>query len=151
MVEPSLFGPIDAVFGATVVDSVLVIEAALFALVIVNFVTRRIAWGRHKRQADDDADAVTRWPLHELTNVLLVLGAFYYTTLDHHPGVVLSTLVLGLFITDFFEFEARKVEARREIPIEQPKGSLVAGVLVLLYAGYQAVFFLLAPLWGAVV
>jgi len=151
MVEPSLFGPIDAVLGATVVDSVLVIELALFALVIANFVTRRIAWGRHKRQAEDGAEAVTRWPLHELTNVALVLGAFYYTTVAHHPGVVLSTLVLGLFITDFFEFEARKVEARREIPIEQPKGSMFAAVLVLLYAGYQAVFFLLAPLWGAVI
>jgi hypothetical protein len=150
MVEPSLFGPIDAVLGATVVDSVLVIEVALFALVIVNFVTRRIAWGRHKRQAEDGADAVTRWPLHELTNVALVLGAFYYTTVAHHPGVVLSTLVLGLFITDFFEFEARKVEARREIPIERPKGAVFAAVLVFLYAGYQAVFFILAPLWGAV-
>lgn len=151
MVEPSLFGPIDAVFGATVIDSVLAIEVALFALVIVNFVTRRIAWGRHKRQAEEGAEAVTRWPLHELTNVVLVLGAFYYATLDHHAGVVMSTLVLGLFITDFFEFEARNVETRREIPIERPKGAVVAGALVFLYAGYQAVFFLLAPIWGSIV
>jgi hypothetical protein len=151
MVEPRLFGPVDAVLGASVVDTVLVIEVALLALVIANFVTRRVAYGRHKRQAEEGPESVSRWPLHELLNVALVVGAFYYTTIDHHAGVVFSTLVLGLFITDFFEFEARKVEARRDIPIEKPKGALVASVLVLAYAAYQTVFFLVAPLYGAVV
>ena len=151
MVEPTLFGPIDAVLGATVVDGVLAIEVALFVLVIVNFGTRRLAYGRHKRQAEEGADAVARWTPHELTNVVLVVGSLYYTTIDNHAGVVLSTLVIGLFITDFFEFEARTVEARRDIPIERPKGAIFASVLVLLYAAYQTLFFLVAPIYSGVV
>ncbi len=47
-------------------------------------------------------------------------------TLHHHGGMVLSVLVLGAVITDFFEFESRKVEARRDIPLERPKGAIVA-------------------------
>jgi len=151
MVEPTLFGPIDTVLGAELFRGVLAIEAAMFALVITNFVTRRVAYGRHKRQAEEGAEAVTRWPVHELSNVVLVVGAFYYTTLAHHAGVVLSTLVIGLFITDFFEFEARKVEARRDLPLERPKGAVVASALVFLYAGYHTVFFLVRPIWSAVV
>jgi hypothetical protein len=151
MVEPSFFGPIDAVLGAPVVGDVLVVEVALFALVIVNFVTRRVAYGRHKRQAEEGPEAVARWTPHELTNVGLVVGALYYATIEHHAGVVLSTLVIGLFLTDFFEFEARQVEARRDLPIERPKGAIVAALLVFLYAAYQTLFFLVEPVWTAVV
>lgn len=153
MPQVNLFGPVDAVLGAEIgIAEVLVIEAILLGLVVLNFVTRRLAHGKHVEQArDDGAEAVSRYLPHEVLNVVLVVLAFYYMTVEYHGGMVTSALVVGLVITDFFEFEARKVEARREIPIEQPKGSMFAAVLVLLYAGYQAVFFLLAPLWGAVI
>lgn len=144
MVEPALFGPLDAVLAP-------VIEFVILGLVVVNLVTRLAAHRAHVRQAEADADTLSRHPVHELSNVLLVLAAFYYATLHVHGGVVASVLVLGLVITDVFELEARKVEARREIDLERPKGALVASVLVLLYAAYQSLFFLLEPVWSAVV
>jgi len=151
MAQFNVFGPIDAVLGGPLVEGVLVVEALLFALVVANFVTRRIAYGRHRRQAEDGPEAVARWPLHELLNVALVLGSFYYLTIAHHAGLILATLVMGLFITDFFEFEARKVEARRDVPLDRPKGAVFASVLVLLYAGYQTLFFLIEPLWASLI
>ena len=148
----NLFGPLDRVLGGVVAaGEVEVIEVALLALILLNFLTRRIAYRRNKRQAEDGAEAVSRWSVHELTNLALVLGAFYYTSLHQHAGIVMSTLVVGLFITDFFEFESRKVEARREIPLEQPKGALFASLLVLLYAGYHVFFFLIQAPLGSVV
>jgi hypothetical protein len=153
MPQVDLFGPIDAIFGAaTGIADVIVIEALLLVLIVGNFVTRKIAHDRHKRQArDEGAEAVSRFLPHEAMNVALLLGAFYYMTVDHHSGMVMSVLVVGLFLTDFFEFEARKAEARRDVPLERPKGSLAAGVLVLAYAGYKALFFLIAGPFGAVV
>jgi hypothetical protein len=143
MADVSIFGPVDSVLAAELgVGDVVVIEAVVLVLVLANFVTRKLAHDRHLRQAEQGAEAISRFLPHEVLNVLLVLGAFYYMTVDHHPGMVLSVLALGLFIADFFEFESRKVEARRDIPLERPKGSIVAGVLVLSYAGYKALFFL---------
>lgn len=150
MVAVNLFGPIDGVLGAELVESVLAIEALLFVLVLLNLLTRRLAHSRHRRQADDGPEAVSRWPVHEGTNVALVIGSFYYLSLAHHAGIVLSVLVIGLFLTDFFEFEARKVEARREIPLEQPKGAIVASLLVFAYAGYQTLFVFVEPIWASV-
>lgn len=148
----NLFGPIDSTLGAQLgVGDVLVIEAVLLALVLVNFVTRRIAHGRHVSQAEEGAEAVSRWPVHEVVNLLLVVGSLYYVTINYAGGLVMATLAIGLFVTDFFEFEARKVEARRDLALERPKGSLVASFVLLLYAGYQALFFLIAPYYGSVV
>jgi hypothetical protein len=147
MAEPSVtfFGPIDALVGPH-------IEYVLFALVLANFLTRKLANDRHRRQAAaGGAEAVTRHPLHVATNWLLVVGSLYYLTLHHHSGMVLSILVLTTFVADFFEFEARKVEAREDIPLERPKGALTAAAVTFLYAGYLAVFFLVQPLWNAVV
>lgn len=151
MVQVNLFGPIDTALGASLVEGVLVVEALLLVLVLVNFATRRFAYGRHKDQAEKGADTVARWPVHELSNVVLLIGSFYYLTLSHHGGIVLSVLVVGLFITDFFEFEARKVEARRDIPLEAPKGAIAAAVLVLVYIAYQTLFSFVEPLWTSVV
>ena len=72
-------------------------------------------------------------------------------TIAHHGGMVMSVLVLGAVITDFFEFESRKVEARRDLSLERPKGSLVAAVLVLMYASYQALFWVIEAPWDAIV
>ena len=152
MADASIFGPIDSVLAAELgVGDVVVIEAVILVLVLANFVTRKVAHDRHKQQAEDDPDAVSRFLPHEAMNVVLVVAAFYYMTVDPHPGTVLSVLVLGLFLTDFFEFESRKVEARREIPLERPKGAIVAGLLALSYAGYKTVFFIIEGPFDAIV
>ena len=145
MPQVDIFGPVDAALGVEIgIAEVLVIEAILLGLVLLNFVTRRLAHGKHVAQAKEDgAEAVSRYLPHEVLNVVLLLAAFYYMTVEYHGGMVTSALVIGLVITDFFEFEARKVEARREIPLDRPKGSLVASLLALAYIGYQTLFFLL--------
>ena len=146
MVDPSvaLFGPLDTLVAPY-------IEFVLLALVLLNFVSRRVAHGQHVRQAEDGADAVSRHPFHSFTTWGLVLASFYYLTLHHHSGMVLATLVLGMYIADLFEFEARKVEAREGHDLEAPKGALVAGLFTFLYVGYLSVFFLIEPLWTQVI
>lgn len=141
----SLFGPIDTLLAP-------VIEYLLLGLLVLNMVGRGIEYSQHVSQAAEGGDeAITRNPIRVGTNFLLVVGSFYYMTVHHHGGMVFSVLVLGLFITDLFEFESRKVEARRGIEIERPKGAIAASVLALVYIGYQSLFFLVAPFWNAVV
>jgi len=143
MADASIFGPVDGVLAAELgLGDVIVIEAIILVLVVANFVTRKIAYDRHRSQATEGAEAITRFLPHEVSTVLIVLASFYYMTVDHHPGMIMSVLVLGLFLSDFFEFEARKVETRRGIPLDRPKGAITASLLVLAYASFQALFFL---------
>ena len=147
-----LFGPLDTILGSEGPGGVLVIEYILFVLVVANFGTRLLAHRTHESQYEaGGAEELSRHPVHVGTNVALVATSFFYMTLAHHGGMVMSVLVLGAVITDFFEFESRKVEARRDIPLERPKGSLVAAVLVFMYAGYQSLFWLIKGPWEAVV
>ena len=147
-----LFGPLDTVFGSEAPGGVLVIEYVLLVLVLANFVTRLLAHRRHESQYEEGgAEAIGRHPAHVASNTLLVVTAFFYMTIAHHGGMVMSVLVLGAVITDFFEFESRKVEARRDIPLERPKGALVAVLLVAMYASYQALFWLIKSPWESVV
>jgi ABC-type xylose transport system permease subunit len=141
----TLLGPLDAVLGDWM-------EYVLLVLVVANLVTRGIAHRSHVRQAaQNGADAVTRHPAHVASNVLLILASFYYTTLHQHSGVVISMLVVAMFLSDFFEFEARKVEARRDVDLERPKSAIAASVLVLLYAAYISLFFIIEPIWSGVI
>jgi len=141
----SLFGPIDTLLAP-------LIEYLLLGLLVVNMVGRGIEHSQHASQAAEGGpEAIERNALRVGTSFLLVVGSFYYLTVHHHGGMVFSVLVLGLFITDLFEFESRKVEARRGIDIERPKGAIAASFLALLYIGYQSLFFLIAPFWDAVV
>ncbi len=152
MADANIFGPVDGVLAMELgVGDVVLVEAVVLVLVLANFATRKAAHDRHRSQAEEGAEAITRFLPHETLNVVLVLGAFYYMTVDHHPGMVLSVLVLGLFLADFFEFEARKVEARRGIPLDQPKGAITASMLVLAYASFQALFFIVEGPFDAVV
>ena len=147
-----LFGPLDTILGSEAPGGALVIEYLLFVLVVANFGTRLLAHHQHTSQYDEGGvDAISRHPVHVASNVLLILTSFFYMTLHHHGGVVMSVLVLGAVITDFFEFESRKVEARRDLSLERPKGSLVAAVLVLMYASYQALFWVIEAPWDAIV
>lgn len=141
----SLFGPVDAVLEP-------VIGVFVFALVIVNMIARALAYRSHVNAAQDGGpEAISRYLPLEATNVLLILASFYYLTLEYHGGMVLSVLVLGMFLSDFFEFEARKVEARRDVELERPDSAIVASVLVLLYASYQGLFFIVEPLWNSII
>lgn len=145
MPSVSLFGPLDALVGDSIVYVLLV-------LIAVNLVTRILAHRRHVKQAEDGgAAAMSRFGPHVASTLLLVLASFYYLTVHHHGGMVTSILVLTLFITDFFEFEARKVEARRDLELDRPKGAIAASVLALGYIAYQSLFFVFAPIWNAVV
>lgn len=143
MVEPAILGPIDVLLAP-------VIEYVVLVLVLANLGTRYLAHGSHVRQAEE-AEDVRRHRLHELSNVVLVVASFYYLSLHHHSGVVLATLVVGTVLTDFFEFEARQVEARQDLPIEQPTGAIIASAVVLLYAAYLSLFFVVEPVWSSIV
>lgn len=140
----TFFGPLDAVLGQ---GDVMVY--VLLVLVLVNMVTRKLANDRHRRQADDDE--IERWLPHEATNVLLVLGSFYYLTLHHHSGIIVAALAITVYVADIFEFEARAVEVRNDMPVEQPAGSIAASVLTLLYVGYLSLFFVIAPVWNQLI
>jgi len=140
----NLFGPVDTFLGPF-------IEYVLLALLVVNIAGRALEYERIKRQASEGPEAINRHPLRVGTNVLLLAGSFYYLTVHHHGGMVFSILVLGLFLTDLFEFESRKVEARREIDLERPKGAIAASMLALLYIAYQTLFFIIAPVWNGIV
>jgi hypothetical protein len=143
----NIFGPLDSAIGGA--DTMAYV---LLALLLFNTVTRVVAHRNIvKTAAEGGADAISRHPLHVVSNVLLLLGSFYYTSLDQHTGIVATTLVIGLFITDFFEFESRKVDARRDIGIELPKGSIAASLLTFLYIGYLSLFQFVAPVWNAIV
>lgn len=144
MVEPALYGPIDAVLAPG-------IEYVVLVLVLINMATRLVAHRAHVRQAEDGADAVSRYLPHEVTKGLLVLAAFYYTSLFQHSGIVLSMLVVGMVIADFFEFEARKVEARESHVLETPKGAITGSLLVLAYSAFLSLFFIIEPFWNAIV
>ncbi|NIB98985.1 hypothetical protein [Halobacterium sp. R2-5] len=146
MAVPSvtLFGPLDAILAPY-------IEYVVLLMVVLNFVSRRVAHAAHEQQAEDGADAISWHPFHAFTTWGLVLLSFYYLTLHHHSGMVLSILVLSTFIADFFEVEARKVEAREGYDLEAPKGALVAAAFTFLYAAYLSVFFLIKPYWAQVV
>ncbi|WP_255169795.1 DUF7313 family protein [Natrononativus amylolyticus] len=151
MITPAVLGPL-GVLGTEVVGGVTIIEFVLLGLVVANLLARAIAHRTYVATArEDGADAVTRSLFLEVTNVLIVLGGFFYITVHLHGGVIFTVLALGLLVTDFFEFEARLVEARTEIPLERPKGALVASSLVFLYIAYQSLFFIIRPLWELVV
>ena len=122
-----------------------------FALVLVNVLTRQRAHQSYVAQAEQGVEDLSRHTPHVVTTVLLVLSSFVYLLLEPHGGMVLTTLVVGLFLSDFFEFEARQVEARNGMEIERPKSSLVASVVVVLYAGFQSVFFVIEPVWNAII
>jgi hypothetical protein len=125
----------------------------VLALVVVNMATRFLAHRTHVRQAreGDEDELVSRYTPHTVTTVLLILSAFAFLVVEPHGGMVTSVLAIGLFLADFFEFEARKVEARNEMDVDRPKASVAASVLLLLYAAYQSLFFVIAPVWGNIV
>ncbi|WP_423751238.1 DUF7313 family protein [Salinirarus marinus] len=122
-----------------------------FAVVLVNLFTRQRAHHSYVEQAEQGAETLSRYTPHVVTSVLLVLVSFGYLFLRPHGGMVLTVLVISLFLSDFFEFEARQVEVRNGMELERPKSALAASVVVFLYAAFQSVFFVIQPVWSAIV
>ncbi len=138
--DPStMLGPIDLLAP--------VIEYIILVLVVANMATRHREHQQHLDQADNGVDELTRYRPHVASNVALLLATFYFLTTDYHGGIVLGVLVIGMFISDFFEFEARQVELRNDRDLETPKASIVASGVVFLYAFYLSVFFVVEPAW----
>lgn len=137
---PLLFGPVDAVLAP-------VIEWVLLGLVAVNLVTRHHLHRTHRRALESaGADAIRHTRLHMASNLLLVLVTFYFYTLHLHYGTIVSVLVVGLVLTDFFEIESRRVEARTDEPLDLPKAAITLSAILLLYVGYVALYFVIEPL-----
>ncbi|MFB6096801.1 MAG: hypothetical protein ABEJ74_05385 [Haloferacaceae archaeon] len=128
-----------------------VLPHVIFALVLVTMATRMLANRHHRREAADGAESLSRYYPHWAASVLLVLVTFAYMVVHQHAGMIMSALVLGTFISDFFEFEAREVEARNEMAIERPNGAIFASAVLFLYAAFQSVFFIIKPIWTAII
>ncbi|MFB6169100.1 MAG: hypothetical protein ABEJ43_09675 [Haloferacaceae archaeon] len=136
------------------VDALVAVEGLLpyvaLVFVLANVVTRLLAHRTHVEQAES-AGEISRYLPHTVSSVALVLASFAYMIVAPHGGMVLSILVVGTFLADFFEFESRKVEVRNNMTLERPKSAITGSLLVLLYAGYQSVFFVIEPIWSAIV
>ncbi|WP_144901736.1 DUF7313 family protein [Halobellus captivus] len=131
-----------------------IIPLVVFGFVILNILTRLLQHRRHRSQVEsgDEDGSVSRWLPHTATNLGLVLSSFVYMIIEPHGGMVMSILALSVFISDFFEFESRLVEARsKSKSLERPTAAIGASVFALLYASYQSFFFLIEPLWNSIV
>ena len=104
--------------------------------------------GRAHVEQGQDADSVEAYTPHVFTNVGLVLLSFVYILTAPVRGTILSVLVLSMFIADFFELEARNVEARNDMEIEAPKSSIAASLVVLVWSSYFALFFVVEGIWN---
>jgi hypothetical protein len=137
------------------VDGLVAVEGlvpyVVLALVLANMVTRLLGHRSYVSQARQDADDLSRYLPHTVSSVALLLGSFAFMIVAPHGGMVLSVLVVGTLLADFFEFESRQVEVRNDMTVERPKSALTGSLLVLLYAGYQSVFFVIQPVWSAIV
>jgi len=127
------------------------IAHVVLALVVVNMFTRIRAHAVHEQRVEDGADDLSRYLPHSLSTIALVLASFVFLVVEPHGGMVMAVIAVGLFLTDFFEFESRQVEARNDMTFERPKGAVAASLLALLYAGYQSLFVFIQPLWRLVV
>lgn len=126
------------------------LPVVILVLVLANMVTRFLSHRAHARQAREEDD-ISRYTPHTLTSGALIVASLLFLVVEPHGGMVMSVLVLGMFVTDFFEFEARQVEARNGLTVERPKGGLAASVLVLLYASFQSLFFLISDIWAQII
>lgn len=136
------------------VEGLLAVEEVLpyvaLVLVLANMVTRFLGHRSHVREAEENGE-ISRYAPHVASSIALVFGSFAYMLVAPHGGMVLSVLVVGTVLADFFEFESRQVEVRNDMTIERPKSALTGSLLVLLYAGYQSIFFVVEPIWSAIV
>lgn len=125
---------------------------AILVVALANAVTRFLGHQRQVRQAaDGDETAVTRYTSHTVTNVVLILLGTLYLVYEPPGGMILAAFIFTMFFADFFEYEARLTEIRNNMPVERPKSALVASLLVLAYAAYKGLFFIVEPYWSQIV
>jgi len=136
-------GALDSIAG--------VLPYVVMLLVVATFLTRHRAHETHKSAVDDGAESLEPYTPHVVVSALLVAASFLYMIVHPHGGMVISVLTLGMVVSDFFEFEARQVEARNGMELEAPKSAIVASVVALLYALYQALFWVIKGPWSAVI
>ena len=128
-----------------------VLPYVVLVLVLANLVTRQLAHRTHKREADDDDAELSLYTPHVAVSALLVVASFLYMVFYPHGGMVMSVLVVGMVVSDFFEFEARQVEVRNGLPLEAPKSAIAASFVVLLYALFQSLFWVIKGPWEQII
>ncbi|XVH30747.1 DUF7313 family protein [Haloferacaceae archaeon DSL9] len=124
-----------------------ILPIAILVLAVANVLTRYLAHRANVRQAEagDKDENVARYLPHTVTNFGLVVLALLFVVQRPVSGMIMGIPIAALFIADFFEFEARCVEARNGMPIEQPKSSIVVSSVVLIYAAYYGLAMLYGP------
>jgi hypothetical protein len=120
---------------------------AILVMAVANLATRHIEHRHHVEQGSD-GDSVEPYTPHAFTNIGLLLLAFLFTLDAPVSGVILSTIVITMLIADLFELEARNVEARNDMPIEAPKSSIAASVVMMVFVAYYSLFFLVSGIWN---
>lgn len=128
-----------------------ILPHVILILVLATMATRILAHRRHEQAVAEGADSLSRFYPHWALMGVLALITFAFQIVRPHGGLIMSVFVLATFISDFFEFEARNVEARNGMELERPKGALTATTILLAYAAYQSLFFLVAPYWSAII
>lgn len=124
-----------------------VLPYAIFVMAVANLVTRHLAHRRHVDQGTD-GESVEPYTPHAFTNVGLLLLSFLFLLDSPVSGTILSVLVITMLLADLFELEARNVEARNDMSIESPKSAIAASLLVMVFAAYYALFFLVSGVWN---
>ncbi|GAB7094979.1 hypothetical protein JCM30237_21320 [Halolamina litorea] len=124
---------------------------AILAFIVLSLVTRHFEYSSHERAVDDGAESLSRSVPHVVVSALAVAASFLYMIVHPHSGMVISVLVTGTVLTDFFEFESRLVEARNDLELERPKAAIAAGLLSLGYAAYISLFWIVREQWVSIV
>jgi hypothetical protein len=122
---------------------------AILTLAVGNIITRLLSHRKHKQQVEDGEEGLDRYPPHVFTTTGLVILGLLFTIHRPTSGMILMLPLIGLFITDFFEFESREVEARNDLEFERPKAGIAVSLLVLVYAAYYGLPFLYQPVLDA--
>jgi len=122
---------------------------AILTLAVGNIITRLLSHRKHKQQVEDGEEGLDRYPPHVFTTTGLVILGMLFTVHRPTSGMILMLPLIGLFITDFFEFESREVEARNDLEFERPKAGIAVSLLVLVYAAYYGLPFLYQPVLDA--
>lgn len=122
---------------------------AILTLAVGNIITRLLSHRQHKQQVEDGNESLDRYTPHVFTTTGLVILGLLFTVYRPTSGMILMLPVIGLFITDFFEFESREVEARNDMTFERPKAGIAVSLLLLVYAAYYGLPFLYEPVLDA--
>ena len=123
---------------------------AILTLAVGNVITRLLSHRAQRQQVENaGAEELSRYPPHVFSTTGLVILGLLFTIYRPTSGMILMVPVIGVFITDFFEFESREVEARNEMTFERPKAGIAVSLLVLVYAAYYSLPFLYEPVLDA--